>query len=286
MTKHHKSLRKDKRAVSPAFSTMILTAAVIVMLVVAMSYASNILNLRLAENEVSANKQFMQTGGAQIDDIAWTIGRTQTITYSSKFGSMNYQELALSYTFEFQNASGLFALTVPIETGVVLYNMPIASYTLNNNSYFQRVPNTASGSFLLSGPSAPISQVLFEQKVPMSDGAYVRVVLVPTIRVMASTMSGISCYKFYLPTLEGGSFPYRTQSLTLTGEGISKFSKSGVDGVRISVSFPKDTLGFDSSFFNFQSTSVTLNSTSTPKINAGSFVEFYTGKVLVNIGQV
>jgi hypothetical protein len=60
---------------------MILMAGVIVMILVAMSYASNILNLKVAQNEFDGNKQFMATTGQQLDDIAWTIGRTQTITY-------------------------------------------------------------------------------------------------------------------------------------------------------------------------------------------------------------
>ena len=47
-------------------------AAVMVMVLVAVSYANNILDTRLAENEFNSNKQFMLTTGLQIDDVAWT----------------------------------------------------------------------------------------------------------------------------------------------------------------------------------------------------------------------
>ena len=67
---HARSLQKDKRAVSPALSTVILTAAVVVMILVAMGFANNFLDARMAENEFSTNKQFMYTTGLQIDDIA------------------------------------------------------------------------------------------------------------------------------------------------------------------------------------------------------------------------
>ncbi len=97
---HRQSLRRDKRAVSPAISTVILTAAVVVMILVAMNFANNFLNMRMAENEFSANKQFMLTTGLQIDDIAWTIGRTQTVRYSSQFGSIKFQSSTLNYSFE------------------------------------------------------------------------------------------------------------------------------------------------------------------------------------------
>lgn len=284
MTHTHRSLRKDKRAVSPAFSTVILTAAGIVMILVAMSYANNILNLRVAENEFTTNKQFMLTAGQQIDDIAWTIGRTQTVTYSSRLGTVNFQRTALTYTFRVQTSSGWETLSLSSDTGILLYNVPVDSYKLGNNGYFQRVPNTADSSFLLADSTASISQVLCEQKVPMPDGAYSRIALVPTMRVLTSTIQGTTYYKFYLPSLENGTSPYTSQSVTLTGGGISKITRSGVNQVELTVSFPKQGLGFDSSFFNFAGTTITLNSASTPKMNANSVVEFYVGTVIVQIG--
>jgi hypothetical protein len=267
---------------------MILTAAVIVMLMVAMGYASNILNLKLAENEYNSNKQFLQTTGAQMDDVAWAVGRTQTVSYSSKFGSLKYQDLTLTYTLSVHTTSGWedFAVT----TGAVFFNIPVSAYNLNNNNFFQRFPYTANGSFLLYGAAVPVSQVLCMQKVPMTDGSYVRVVLVPTIRVLASSMTNgettTNYYKFYLPTLQGGTSPYQTTSLTLTGQGISKYSSSGVDQVRIAVSFPKENVGYNSTFFNFPTNTILLDGFSTPKITSNSVVEFYTGQVSVNIGQV
>lgn len=275
---------------SPAISTVILTAAVVVMILVVMSYATNYLNAGMAENEFSSNKQFMSTAGLQIDDIAWTIGRTQTVSYSSKFGSVEVQELALNYTFQVHTSSGWENLTAPVETGIIVYNMPVSSYSMGNN-YFERVPMSANSSFLLSGSSAPVSQVFCEEKLPMNDGSYTRIVVVPTLRVLNSSITGTqqnptSYFKFYLPVLENGTNPYRSQSLTLTGDSITKMTWSKVDKVIISVSFPQAASGFDSSFFNFNSTTITLNSTSNPQIPPNSVVELYMGKVLVTIGQV
>jgi len=276
--------------VSPAISTVILTAAVVVMILVVMSYATNYLNAGMAENEFSSNKQFMSTTGLQIDDIAWTVGRTQTVSYSSKFGTVEVQELALNYTFQVHTSSGWENLTAPVETGIIVYNMPVSSYSMGNNS-FERVPMSANSSFLLSGSSAPVSQVFCEEKLPMNDGSYTRIVVVPTLRVLNSSITGTqqnptSYFKFYLPVLENGTNPYNSQSLTLTGDGITKMTWSEVDKVIISVSFPQTASGFNSSFFNFNSTTITLNSTSNPQIPPNSVVELYMGKVLVTIGQV
>lgn len=271
---------------SPAISTVILTAAVVVMILVVMSYATNYLNAGMAENEFSSNKQFMSTTGLQIDDIAWTVGRTQTVSYSSKFGTVEVQELALNYTFQVHTSSGWENLTAPVETGIIVYNMPVSSYSMGNNS-FERVPMSANSSFLLSGSSAPVSQVFCEEKLPMNDGSYTRIVVVPTLRVLNSSITGTqqnptSYFKFYLPVLENGTNPYRSQSLTLTGDGITKITStsSDIDQVNITVTFPKASSGFDSTFFNFKQISQT---TTLPK---GSVVELYMGKVLVTIGQV
>jgi hypothetical protein len=253
------------------------------MILVAMSFANNILSLKMAQNEFSANKQFMQTTGQQIDDVAWTIGRTQTITFSSRFGVVKFQEVALNYTFRICYHNSTWEnLTVSGETGILLFNVPISSYSMANN-YFERVPYAANSSFVLAGSTAPVTQVFCEQKIPMTDGSYLRIVLIPTIRVLNST----GYFKFYLPSLQNGTSPYQTRSLTLTGEGISRIVRNNIDQVVVTVSFPKAaSIGFDADFFKFNNTTMTFNSTSTPKLNPDSVIEFYTGKVLVSIGQV
>jgi hypothetical protein len=278
-----KSLRRNRKAISPAFSTMILTAGVIVMILVAMTYASNILNQKLAENEFSSNQQGMQTTGQQLDDIAWTVGRTQTVTYSSRFGAVKFENLALCYNISVHTSAGWDSQTVSAQTGIILFNMPLSAYKMVDG-YFTRLPSTANGSFLLSESSAPISQVFCLQKAGMSYGSYLQIALVPTMRVLTSTVGNQSYLKFYVPSLTSGECPYRTQSLTLTGEGISKITRGGVDQVIVTASFPKGASGFDASFFKFSNTTVTLNSASTPRLPAGSVVDFYVGNVQVSIG--
>jgi len=265
-------------------------AAAVVMILVAMTYANNILAAKMAENEYSTNKQFIQTTSQQLDDVAWTVGRTQTISYSSSYGNVKLQEVALIYNVSVHTNSGWDNFTVSGQTGIILYNMPVNIYSMGNN-YFERLPTNANSSFLLADSTAPVSQVICEEKLPMTGGSYNRIALIPTMRLLNSTIASsggsTNYFKFYLPDLENGTNLYRSQSITLTGNGISKITRSGVDQVVISVSFPKAaSLGFDSSFFNFKSNTVTLNSNSTPKLPSGSVVEFYVGKVVVTIGQV
>ena len=203
------------------------------MILVAMSYANSSLNTQMAAAEFSSNKQFMQTAGLQIDDIAWTIGRTQTITYSTKFGAVKYEDLTLNYTFQVHTSSGWETLAGPGETGIILYNIPVSEYSFGNN-YFERLPQSANSSFLLANSSAPVSQVFCEERLPMADGSYARIIVAPTLRMLSSTIASshqnsTSYFKFYLPALENSTTHYFSQGLTLTGDGITKITRSGVD---------------------------------------------------------
>jgi hypothetical protein len=270
---------------------MILTAAVVVMILVAMSFANDFLDKRMAENEFSANKQFMLTTGLQIDDIAWTVGRTQTIRYTSKYGYMQFQPLALNYTLEVNNGTGWQTLLAK-DTGMILFNMPVNMYSMGNN-YFQRISST-DNAFLHNGSSAPVINVFCIEKLPMSSGNSTRIVAVPSIRMLTSTITGLSgstnYYKFYLPTLVRGFTAYTTsQSITLIGSDIAKQTISPVNQVRINVTYPNglpiSTEGFDSDFFNFDHQVDFYHSSQVIDITDGSVVEFYVGKITVSVGQ-
>jgi hypothetical protein len=253
------------------------------MILVAMGFANTFLDSRMAENEFSTNKQFMLTAGLQIDDIAWTIGRTQTVRYSSKYGNMKFESATLNYTFEVDFGNGVWVPVFANVTGMILFNIPVSTYSISNN-YFERISPASNGSFLQLGPSAPVSHVFCVEKLPMAEGNYTRIVVVPSIRMLNSTIAGqqgaTDYFKFYLPTLEPGTHRYLSQSITLTGNSITKIVESGVSQVQITVDFLEADSGFNDSFFKFDHVSETVD------LPDDSVVEFYVGKVIVTLGKV
>jgi len=275
-------LRKDSRAISPAISSVILTSAVVVLLLVTIVFANNFLDARLAENEFSAMKQFMQTVGLQIDDVAWTIGRTQTIRYASKYGHMNFESLSVNYTVYVNKGSGGSGDTYLTSycTGILLFNMPISKYSVGNNFHERLFPSSLS--FLQKGTSAPVNHVYVIEKLPMDDGNFIRVVVAPSIRMLNSTISAggevKNYFKFYLPVLSSGIHPRNSQSVTLMGKTVSVKTDGDIKIIKITVSFPKASLGFDSDFFRFK------NITEIVDVPDGSVIEFYTGEVIVSLG--
>ncbi len=285
-----KNLRKNRKAVSPAVSSIILTSAVIVMVLVAMFFANNFLQSTLSQNEYKANKQFMLTEGLQIDDVAWTTGRTQTSIFSSRYGTVSFEPAVLNYTFEVYSG-GSWSTIGNWSTGIVLFNMPTSIFTLGNGYFEPIFPSNAS--FLQEGSAAPVSQVFVSQKNSMTRGSDLRVVAAPAIRLLNSKIATVSqqqnYLKLYLPILSKGSNLYLSQSVTQTGTSIFKIAQTGVTQVRVTVSVlaAAQVLGYDlgdrssQSFFRFQSTSVTYpaNPLSTP-----STMELYIANVTVSIG--
>ena len=270
--------KRNRKAISPAISTVIVTAAIVSLLLVAIVFANDFLNTRLAENEFEATKQFMQTVGLQIDDIAWTIGRTQTIRYASNFGFLRFESVALNYTiFINDNVISLASYT----TGVLIFNMPIEHYNLANN-YFERVFPSSDGSFIQEGPSAPVNHVFVIEKLPMADGDFIRIVVAPSIRMLNSTVStgGVDTnyFKFYLPTLSSGTHRYRSQSVTLVGGPVSVETQGSISKIEVQVDFPKSALGFNEDFFHFESTSEVVT------VLGDSVLEFYTGELTTSVG--
>jgi hypothetical protein len=270
------TLRKDRKGISPAISSVILTSAVVVMLLVTVAFSNNFLNARIAENEFGAVKQFMQTVALQIDDVAWTIGRTQTVRYASRFGLVNFESTALNYTILVNDNP-----IANFSAGILLFNMPTGKYNMGNG-YTERITPSSDRSFLQKGTSAPVNHVFVIEKIPMNDGSYIRVVVAPSVRMLNSTIITSNAtknyYKFYLPILSSGVSPRYSQSVTLVGSRVLVEMEGTVSKIKVRVDFPKASLGFDNDFFKFNKIEEEIN------VPSGSIMEFYTGEVIVSLG--
>ena len=272
------SLRRDKRAISPAISTTIITSAIVVMLLVTVVFANNYLNARMAENEFGAMKQFMQTAGLQIDDVTWTVGRTQTFRYTTQFGQLSFKSVALNYAV-YVNDTDIWVAN--FSTGVLMFDMPTSEYNIANG-YRELLFPSSDTSFMQEGTSAPVTHVFVIERVPMNDTNSIRVVVAPSIRMLNSTISASGTttgyYNCYLPVLQQGTNLYLSQSVTLAATSVNVQTIQNIDKIKITLDFPKANLGFDSPFFNFNSTMQEAN------VPQGSILEFYTGNVTVSLG--
>lgn len=269
------NFRRNRKALSPAISTVIITSAVVVMVLVAMMYSNTYLNDNLSRNEFAVNKQFMLTTSLQLDDIAWIIGRAQTVRYSAKYGVVDFQNNALNYSFEVKT-NGVWTKVFDLSTGIVTFDM-ITGDSLLGNAHFQNISST-SRSINQTGPSAPIANVYALERGTTSGQNLASIVVTPTVRMMTSTVGSQNYVKFYLPLLQTGSISTSFQSVTLIGDPGTKYVYDDASAVRLNATFPAAAKGFNSAFFNFESNSVTI------PLNSGSVVDFYLGEVTVSLG--
>ncbi len=280
--------RSTKRAISPAVSSVIMTGAIIAIVSVTLVFANNFLWGRVAEGEFKSSKQLMRTVGLQIDDVAWTIGRTETVRYSSQYGDVALQPSLLNYVITIETESGNYEFSK--ETGVILFNLPTSRYTMTNG-YWERISPSEDESLTLRGTSAPVTRVFVVEKLPMYDGSYIRTVVAPAVRVLNSSIvtnaSSTFYVKMYLPILKAGEAPRLSQSITLTGTSVEAHTISDVTGIDVSVSFPRASSpeNFDSDFFNFPSLSEEVSLPS-PESYDNIVFELYLSEVSVGFGLI
>jgi len=266
-----RQLRNNKRAISPAISTTILTAAIIVMLLFTIVFVNNYLNGEIAQNDFNSMKQFMQTVAQVADNVAWIPGRTQTLTYASKFGQVTFQSPALTYSFYFDGS-----LVANFPVGAILFSIPVYDYSVANNYFEEIFPS--SQDLIQNGTSAPVCRVFAIEKMPMQDGSYIRVVVVPIVRQLNTVINDVSYASFYLPIFNTGSSPELAQSVTLTGLNVYYGIFSNVNNITISITYPNSAIGWTPNFFNFASNQTMILGSNS------SVVEIYGGNVTVSLG--
>ncbi|WNZ28623.1 MAG: hypothetical protein IAX21_08160 [Candidatus Bathyarchaeota archaeon] len=282
--------RSSKLGLSPVISSVIMTGAMIAILSVALGFANNFLWTRIAESDYTSSKQLMQSVGLQIDDVAWTTGRTGTINYATQYGDVELETDVLTYTVSVETDSGPVPPYV-LSTGVIMFNMPTYHYSISDDYWVQLYPHPAyDTSLVLTGTSAPIARVFEVEQVPMYDGDYIRVVAAPAIRVLyssiSSTTTNAAYVRMYLPILSAGESPRIYQSLTLRGESVQANTLNKVNSISVTVDFPKSATGFDNEhFFNFPETEWTFDFSS---YYAGGYdnvvLELYLSEVSVGFG--
>jgi hypothetical protein len=237
-----------KRGMSPVVSTVIMTGAMVVILSVALVFANNLLWSRVAEGDFDSSKQLMQSVGLQIDDVAWTTGRTETIRYASQYGDIEFRSDVLNYTVTVNGEEQSY------ETGILMFNIPTSRYSISDD-YWAKIFPERDENLTLKGTSAPVARVFAVESTPMPDGKYIRVVVAPSIRFLVSsitTAENATCYvKMYLPVLNLTDSPRLSQSITLTGQSMVAYTINNVESINVTVSFPSASSGFNSTFFKF-----------------------------------
>ena len=92
-----------------------------------------------------------------------------------------------------------------------------------------------------------LAQVLCEEKLPMSDGSYSRIVVVPTLRILNSTITvtkdSTSYFEFYLPILENGTNILQVSISDIYRRRIRKITNPALIKLRLTLASQSKVLG-------------------------------------------
>lgn len=136
-----RSLRKNRRGVSPAISMVIITAVTAVLVMVSGMYALQVLQGQRATAEFDAVQKSVLAFDDAVRDIAWEQGGSRSIRFTNSYGNMRLIDSVQSYEITlsgFDYDDTLYEFT----TAAVKYQMPYgygltgieSSYILGNES--------------------------------------------------------------------------------------------------------------------------------------------------------
>lgn len=170
--------RYDKRAVSPAISMVIITAATIVLVLVTSSYAYQVLERQQASAEFNAvQKSFISFHDA-VRDVAWDRGGSRVARFTVNSGSL---ELLPSGTLEIKvkNESNIVLAAYSCETAFIRYTLPTKYLTFGEGYEYYIIGNNES---FVTSSSSTFGQALIKQ-----EGSFVNITLNYGIQVLTSS---------------------------------------------------------------------------------------------------
>jgi len=245
---------KSRRGDAPIISTILLMAVTLLTVSLALNWVNATLTRRNGEADFESAKIFMKTIGLQIDDVAWTQGRVDTVRFSSEFGLLQYVPDALQYDITYKDSTDGEVGTSTFKSSIFMFNMPTIKYSLSEGYYELLLPSTEP-ALVDSGVSAPVMKVFARQLYEAGDSDFIRVAAVPMIRMREHTVtvdtSTKSFVSLYIPQLDGKATASKGM-IVLSGKTINPDTFLNVKKITVTVTFPDPN--YDSNFFyNFPS---------------------------------
>lgn len=119
---------KEKKAASPAISMVIITAATVVLVLVAGSFATTVLDRQQAATEFNSLQKSILALDDAIRDVAWKEGASRSIRFTTSRGS--FQPISTTKSVQIDFDGNLVG--DPIQTSVIKYFMSDSYITLES----------------------------------------------------------------------------------------------------------------------------------------------------------
>jgi hypothetical protein len=142
---------KEKKAASPAISMVIITAATVVLVLVAGSFAVSVLDSQQASTEFNALQKSILALDDAVRDVAWKNGASRSVRFATGRGSF----LNISTTSSIEISFNDQPLGDPVQTSIIKYVMSDNYIALENEEYYI----LGKGDSVVSSLSDSVGQV-------------------------------------------------------------------------------------------------------------------------------
>ncbi len=241
MTKAFKDCRpkivKNKRAASPAVSMVIITAATVVMVMVASGFALSALTHQQAAAEFDTVQDSVLAFDDAVRDVAWDLGGSRSVRFTTNYGNMRL--IASEKSFDITGP-----ITYSFTTAAIKYQMPYGYMTLGNG-YSEYI--LGNSSTVVSSLTDSFSQVRVKQENDFTSIAMnyrVRVTTEgPATQVGTTSINYVDIMVIRLSctstAIGSGDFDLTAKNTDLTTQTIGPVSVN--EGTRITVTSGSET---------------------------------------------
>ena len=125
-----RSIRKDIRAVSPAVSLVIITAATVVLVLVSGNYALQVLERQQAASEFDTVQKSLITFDDAVRDIAFDRGGSRSVAFTTKYGTLSLLPNNELIDIDMSIGSDSASYSLPVAT--VKYALPSTLVTFGD----------------------------------------------------------------------------------------------------------------------------------------------------------
>lgn len=153
------NLEKDKRAISPAISTVIITGTIVVLVLIAYNYAFQALERQRGISEFEIAKKGILAFDDAVENIAWKPWSSRSTRFVANYGAVELVPNALNLTVTAQASTG--SCSTSILTGVVKYWIK-TDYINYGNDFKEYI--LGNESTIVSGSIGRHGQAVVEQQ--------------------------------------------------------------------------------------------------------------------------
>jgi len=143
-------MRQDRKAVSPAISTVIITAVTIVLVLVTGTYATQVLERQRGASEFETVQKTIATFDDALRDVAWKRDSSRSTRFTVKYGQLIlYSNLSLRVNVTDYPSASYSTVTgfvqYAISTQYITYGDGYESYLLGDNNTLATSSTQSSG---------------------------------------------------------------------------------------------------------------------------------------------